>query len=628
MNRLGRAAFGAALCLGLSLAAQGATAEAAEVTTRHGVSAFDDLALPADFAHAPYAFVDAPKGGRISLRSVSGILTFGSFNPFIFKGDPAAGAADLLFDTLMARNFDEPDALYGLVAESVTLPADRAYAVFNLRSEARFSDGTPVTAEDVVWSFQALKNDGLPAFKVPLQAVASATAVDAATVRYDFEPSAVKRDLPQLVAGLPIFSKAYFADRDFTEATLDPPLTSGPYRVKEFRAGRFVEYARRDDYWARDLPIRRGQFNFDEVRFEYFVDADVALEAFKSGAYDVHEEFRSANWAQKYNFPAIEKGWVIKEALADDRPSGTQGYWINTRREKFADPRVRRALDLAYDFELANRQLFFGIYNRTDSFFENSPLQAAGEPSAAELALLDPLRDQIPQLERDAVFGEAYTPPVTDGTGDNRRNLRRAQKLLIEAGWTPGPDGLVNAAGEPFEIEFLQYANGGFGRITAPFIQNLEALGIKATQRSIDPAAMELRLKEFDFDITVRRYSPGLTPGVALRAFLSSESAAAPASFNLAGVRSPAIDALIEEVQNADSRAALTSAAKALDRVFRAGHYWISNWYKGSYAMAYWDRFGDPRDQGLGRPAYDRGILRTWWYDGEKSDALDVARRE
>ncbi|MEM9726291.1 MAG: extracellular solute-binding protein [Pseudomonadota bacterium] len=619
------AALSAALIAAALSSAGMADVDDSALERRHGLSAFGDLKYAPDFQHFDYVNPAAPKGGRIRLASSSGQQTFDHFNPFILEGAAADGAS-ALFDSLMLGAADEPDALYGLVAHSVSMPEDRAYAVFYLRPEARFSDGSPVTAEDVVWTFDTLKAEGAPWYRAPLRAVASATAVDPLTVRYDFEPGVVTRDLPGLVASLPILAKTRYAERAFREVTSDPPIGSGPYRLGAYQFGRWVSFERREDYWAKDLPVRRGQQNFDQIRIEYYVDRDVQLEAFKAGAFDFIEEFTSANWALKYNFPAVERGWVIKEEIPDGRPSGTQGWWINTRREKFQDIRVRRALDYAYDFEQANRQLFFGIYDRTDSFFENSPMQAEGAPSEGELRLLEPLRDELPELKHPAVFGPAYTPPVNTGDGDARPNLLIAQALLEEAGWKVRDGALRNAAGEPFVIELLHFAGGGFDKVVWPFIFNLEVLGIDARLRKIDPAAMKRRLDRFDFDMTVRRFSPGLTPGVSLRTYLHSSAADEKGSFNMSGIRSPAIDALLEEVQKAGSREDLVVAAKAMDRVFRAGHYWVSNWYKGKHAIAYWNRFGKPQDLGLEKPPYARGVLDTWWYEAEASAAVDAAR--
>ena len=614
-----------ALVLGSAARAQAVGADADALPLRHGLSAFGDLKYPKDFPHFDYVNPNAPKGGRIRLSSSSGRQTFDHFNPYIYKGDPAEGAG-AMFDSLMTSASDEPDSMYGLVAHSVAMPEDRAFAVFHLRAEARFADGSPVTAEDVAWSLEKLKTEGAPWIRVALQGVAAATAVDPLTVRYDFEPNAIKRDLPGMVAGLPIFSKADFEGHEFSEPRKRPPLGSGPYTLGEYRFGSWVSYQRREDYWGKDLAVNRGRSNFGEIRIEYYVDRDVRFEGFKAGSFDFIEEFTSANWALKYTFAAIDNGWVKKEEIQDGRPSGTQGWWINTRREKFRDPRVRQALGYAYDFEQANRQLFYGIYDRTDSFFENSPMQADGPPSPAELKLLEPLREKIPELERAAVFGAAYTPPVNKGDGDARPNLLKARALLAEAGWTVRDGVLKNAKGEALTVELLHYAGGGFDKVVWPFIFNLEVLGVDARLRKVDPAAMELRLKEYDFDLTVRRYVPGLTPGVNLRTYLRSDAGREKGSLNIAGVSSPAIDALLEEIQKAKSREALVSAAKALDRVFRAGHYWVPNWYKGKHAIAYWDRFGKPQDLGIAKPPYDRGVLDLWWFDAEKSAALDAAR--
>ncbi|MEL6978994.1 MAG: extracellular solute-binding protein [Pseudomonadota bacterium] len=601
-------------------------ADTTALNRSHGLSAFGDLKYPPDFQHFAYVNPEAPKGGRIRLPSDTGRQTFDHFNPFIFQGSAATGATSM-FDTLMASAADEPDAMYGLVAESVSLPPDRSFAIFHLRPEARFADGAPVTASDVAWSFNTLKEKGAPWLRFQLAPIESATALDAATVRYDFAVGAVKRDLPALAAGLPIFSEADFADRPFDQPSLRPPLGSGPYALEEFRQGKEVTYRRRGDYWAENLPVNRGTNNFDRITIEYYVDRDVQLEAFKAGAFDFIEEFTSANWALKYNFPAVENGLVIKETLPDGRPSGTQGWWINSRRDKFKDPRVRRALIYAYDFEQANRQLFYGIYDRTDSFFENSELlQASGAPTPGELALLVPLRDEIPEAWREAVFGAAFEPPANSGDGDARPNLIKARDLLAEAGWTVQDKALRNAAGEPFELELLHFAGGGFDKVVWPYISNLEVLGIDARLRKIDPAAMERRLKVFDFDMTVRRYALGPTPGLSLRNYLHSDSAETEGSQNLAGVAAPVIDVLLEAIQKAETREALVDAARALDRVFRAGHYWVPQWYKGGHNVAYWDRFGRPQDLGVPKPAYDRGVLATWWYDAEKSDAIDAAR--
>ncbi len=611
----------AALCA----APQVAPAEQpAALATAHGLSAFGDLKYGPDFTHFDYVNPDAPKGGRIRTRPVVAARTFDTFNPFILKG-VAADGSELLFDTLMARAFDEPDAMYGLLAESVTTPPDRSFVEFRLREAARFADGAPVTAADVVWSIQALRDQGHPVWRARLGDVETIEAPDPRTVRATFRPGAPTRDLPASVALAPIFSKAWFEGKNFGDATLEPPLGSGPYVVGDLAQGRFVSYRRRPDYWAADLPVRRGQYNFDEIRYEYFINADALFEAFARGIIDLTEEFKSQNWATKYDFPAVARGWVKTELRPDGRPSGTQGYFFNTRRAQFSDPKVREALAMMFDFEWSNNALFFGIYQRTDSFFEGSDLEAAGPPSAEELALLEPFRGGA---AFEAAFGEAVTPPVSNGSGADRRLRRRAIGLLKEAGWTFSGGRLIGPDGEPMRIEFLDRSQSAFDRITGPYIENLKRIGVEAVLRQVDPAQYERRLESFDFDIVVSRYVMRPTPGTEIRGFLSSASAEASGSFNLAGVRNPAIDAAIDALIAAEDRDALIAAAGALDRVFRAGHYWVPQWNKQSFSIAYWDRFGRPEDLGLDKPAYDRAILSTWWFDAEKSAALDAARAE
>ncbi len=608
----------------VALFAVATAAAAVETTSSHGISAFGTLKYPADFKHLDYVNPNAPKGGRLILRPQKGPRTFDNFNYVITRGDYADGS-EFLFDTLMARAYDEPDALYGLVAESVEAPADRSFAIFNLRPEARFSDGSPLTSEDVAFSVAAIRDKGSPLYAVTLRKVVDIQVLGRHRIRFDFDKDAPTRDMAAAVAVMPIFSKAYFADRPFDEPDRgEAPLGSGPYRVGDFNTGDFVEYVRREDYWAKDLPINVGRYNFDRVRLRYFVDASLALENLTAGELDFQEEFFSLNWATRYTFAAIERGLVKKDTMVDGRSAGTQAFWLNTRREQLSDPRVREAIGLAFDFEWSNARLFYDLYTRTDSFFENTAdLQAEGPITAAERALLEPFRDSLPE----SVFTEpAASPPVSNGSGSDRRLLRRARRLLDAAGW-PVVDGKRrNAEGAVLRVEFLEIANSNFARIVNPFIANLETLGIEATLRSVDKTQYEQRFREFDYDIVVRRFVPGDTPGESLKGLLSSEAADRPGSFNVAGVKSPAIDAMIDAIIAAKSREELAVAARALDRVFRAGHYWVPNWFKGSHTVAYWDRFGRPQDLGLPKPAYNRGVIRTWWYDAEKSAAVDAAR--
>jgi len=574
---------------------------------------FGELKYPAEFTHFEYVNPDAPKGGKVSQVGPAGRLTFDSFNDFILKGDRAQGL-ELLYDSLMTRAFDEPDAVYGLVAKSVEVAPDMMSATFKLRPEAKFADGTPLTAMDVVFSFETLKTKGHPSYRIILRDVEAAEALDDHTVRYTFKGDLV-RSLPLEVAQLPVLPKAYYETRNFEATSLEPPLGSGPYKIGTFSQGKFVSYVRRDDYWAKELPVNRGRFNFDEVRYDYFRDRNLELEALFANTIDFREEFTSKDWATGYDKPMVKDGRVQKLSLPDETPSGAQGFFLNTRRELFKDIRVRKALDLAFDFEWSNRNLFFGLYTRTASFFENSDMKATGLPSQEEIELLEPFRET---LSKD-VFGEPYAPPMTDGSGVPRENLRKAVGLLKEAGWTLDPSNrtLKNAAGKPLAFEIL-LESAAFERIAGPYVKNLKSIGINATMRRVDPAQYELRMKTFDFDMTVERYSLRLAPGAELKNFWGSEAATTDGSFNLAGISEPSVDALADRVLKASSRAELVTATRALDRVLRAGHYWVPHWYKASHHLAFWNKFSWPDV----KPRYDRGALSTWWYDEAKAEKL------
>ncbi len=583
----------------------------------HGLSAFGELKYGPDFKHFSYVNPKAPKGGSLSMIGTAGLKTFNSFNAFILKGDSAQGLG-FLFDSLMVRAFDEPDAVYGLVAHSAELAENRKSVTFYLRKEARFADGTPVTAKDVKTSFELIKTKGHPAYSILLRDVKAVEILDAHTVRYHFEGEQV-RDLPRIVATLPVLSARYYETHDFAKTTLTPPLGSGPYRIKSYDQGRQVTYERRKDYWAKDLPVNVGRYNFDELRYEYFRNQTAEFQSLIGGSFDLREEFTSRDWATKYNIDQFRSGRMIRETLPDKSPSGAQGFFLNLRRDKFADKRVRQAIGLAFDFEWTNKNLFFGAYKRTESFFENSDMKAHGKPTAEELALLEPYRAELPP----EVFGLPYTPQKTDGSGKDRKNLRKALRLLKQAGWTVKRDKkqrqavLRNKKGEVFTIEFLTYTSA-FERIIAPYVRNLATLGIKATIRQVDSSQYERRVKDFDFDITTSRFVLGLTPGVAMRNYWSSRSADTKGSRNLSGIKSRAVDGLIENMIGAKSRKELVIAARALDRVLRAGHYWVPQWYYPFHRMAYWNKFGKPAT----KPPYDRAIIDTWWEDPEKAAAL------
>jgi len=608
MSKTGKLPFSRAHAVALLIAASlfAGTSAPAAAEPRHGLSVFGELKYPADFKHFDYVNPDAPKGGKASQIGTAGLTTFDSFNMLILKGDAAQGM-ELVFDTLMARANDEPDAVYGLVAETADVAPDKMSVTFKMRPDAKFADGTPVTADDVVFSFETIKAKGHPAFSIPLRDVKSAEALDPLTVRYTFQGTLV-RDLPTTVATLPILSKAYYAKQDFEKTTLEPPLGSGPYKVGPFKAGTYVTYIRRPDYWGRDLPVNRGLYNFDEVRYEYYRDRTLELEGLLAGNIDFREEFTSKDWATGYDRQPVKDGRIKLLTIPDERPSGAQGFFINTRREKFKDPRVREALGLAFDFEWSNKNLFFGLYTRTASYFENSDLKAVGPPSPEELALLEPFRDKLPA----AVFGEPVSPPVTDGSGNNRAQLRQAIKLLTDAGWSQTPQGLRNAAGQPLSIEIL-IDSPSFERIAAPYVKTLKSIGIAASIRMVDAAQYERRAKDFDFDLTTQRYALRLTPGIELKNFWGSQAAATNGSFNLAGIADPVLDQLIDKIVAAKSRAELVTATRAADRVLRAGYYWVPHWYKGAHNLAFWDKFGWPAT----KPKYERGALETWWYQAK-----------
>ena len=579
----------------------------------HGMSAFGDLAYPADFHHFSYVDPNAPKGGTFSQIGPSrqfnqNFLTFNSLNSYILKGDAAQGM-ELTFATLMARCGDEPDAMYGLAASKVRRSADGLTYRFFIRPEAKFHDGTPLTAHDVAFSLMILKAKGHPLITQLLRDFTGAKAADDGSVVATFAPNRA-RDVPLFVAGLPIFSRAYYATKPFEESTLDIPLGSGAYKVGRFEAGRFIEYQRVTDWWGADLPVTRGQNNFDIVRYEFYRDREVGFVGFTAGNYLFREEFTSRTWATRYDFPAFKDGRVKRDILPDKTPSGGQGWFINTRRPKFADPRLREALGTAFDFEWTNKSLMWDSYDRTVSVFQNSPMMAQGKPGADELALLEPFRGRVP----DEVFGEPYLPPVSDGSGQDRALLRRASQLLKDAGCAIKDGKCVLPNGEPITIEFL-IDEPTFQPHHSLFIKNLSLLGIDASLRLVDPVQYRARRDGFDFDITVDRLGFSDTPGDSLRSFFSSQAAALQGSNNLAGMADPAIDALIDGIIAAPSRPELITACRALDRVMRAGRYWIPHWYKPSHWIAYWDVFGRPSAQ----PRYFRGIPETWWYDRGKA---------
>jgi microcin C transport system substrate-binding protein len=588
----------------------------------HGISVFGDLKYPADFPHFDYVNTAAPKGGVFSLipsaRAYNqSFFTFNSLNAYILKGEGAQGM-DMTFAPLMARAADEPDAMYGLVAKSVQISADKTSYRFLLRPEARFHDGSKLTARDVAFSLTTLKAKGHPLVLQQMRDMVKAEAADDATLVVTFAEKRA-RDVPLYVASLPIFSQAYYANRPFDESTLDTPLGSGPYKVGKFEVNRYIEFERVRDWWGADLPVARGSYNFDIVRYEFYRDRDVAFEGFTAKNYLFREEFTAKVWATRYDFPAVKEGRVKLETLPDETPSGGQGWFMNTRREQFRDSRVREALIQAFDFEWTNKTIMYGAYKRTISPFQNSDMVAEGPPSPEEFKLLEPFRGKV----ADEVFGMPFVPPVSDGSGQDRTLLRKASQLLQDAGYAIKDGKRLLPNGEVFRIEFLN-DEPSFEPHHAPYIKNLRTLGIEASLRLVDPVQYRARVEDFDFDIAIERLPALATPGDAMRPFFSSQAAATKGSYNLAGIADPVIDALIEKILAAETRADLTIACRAFDRVFRAGRYWVPQWYRATHPIAYWDLFTHPEKP----PRYAQGVgaPENWWSDPAKVVKAEQAK--
>ena len=604
----------------LAAATRLAAPAAADTAERHGISAFGDLKYPADFAHVDYVDPGAPKGGIFSQIGPGRLYnqnfqTFNSLNSFILKGDAAQGM-ELTFASLMKNATDEPDGMYGLAARAVRIAEDGLTYTYLMRPEARFQDGSKLTALDVAFSLNTLKQKGHPLIVQQLRDFVSAAAADDGTLNVRFAARRA-RNVPLFVAGLPIFSRAYYANRTFDQSTLDVPLGSGPYRVGKFDAGRYIEYERVPDWWGANLPVSVGMNNFDILRYEFYRDREVGFVGFTAKNYLFREEFTSRVWATRYDFPAARDGRVKRDTLPDNTPSGAQGWFFNLRRDKFKDRRVREALIDAFDFEWTNKNIMYGAYERTHSLFQNSPMMAEGPPTPEEAALLAPFRGQVP----DEVFGAPFVPPVSDGSGRDRTLLRKANALLLEAGCTLKNTKRLTPKGEPFTIEFL-IDDPSIEPHHLGYTQNLAALGIDATVRLVDPVQYKAREDDRDFDMTVERFTFPMTPGDELRTYFSSEAAGLKGSNNIAGIADPIVDALIGKIMAAETRPALVTACKALDRVVRAGRYWVPQWYKPSHSIAYWDVFGRPKVAG---PRYARGVPETWWYDRDKAAKTEQA---
>ena len=588
----------------------------ADIITSHGISTFGELKYEAGFPHLDYVNPDAPKGGEIS---VWGFGSFDSMHPYTTKGR-SGQLSSIFFESLLEGTADEPDAVYGLVAESLEYPEDRSHVIFNMRPEARFSDGSPLTADDVVFSYEILRDKGLPSFRAVIQKqVESAEALGPHRVKFTFKEGEPTRDLPQTVGGLPIFSKAYYeaSGADFEASTLTPGLGSGPYVLDSLEVGQQIVYRRNPDYWGNDLPINKGRHNFDRIRIEYFADYNSAFEGFKAGTYTYRTEASSKIWATGYDFPAIQNGWAKKDTPPDGTLASGQSFVFNLRRDKFQDKRVRQAIGMMFNFEWSNKTLFYGIYERIDSFWENSYLKAEGAPTEGELAFLRPLADKLPEGVLD---GPVVMAPASSERQLDRKNLRRASAMLDEAGWPVGDDGMRrNATGETLQVEILNDSQA-FDRVINPYIENLRALGVDAVHTRIDNAQMTERERSFNFDMVVGNFRTALTPGSELEQYFGSESAEF-SIFNLAGFGSEAVDSLIDSVTAAEDRTTLDDATRALDRVLRAEVFWVPQWFKNTHTVAYYDMYRYPENL----PPYALGTLDFWWFDQAAHDKLKAA---
>ncbi len=586
----------------------------AQAAPSEGMSLFGDLKYGPGFTHFDYTNPQAPKGG---MMRYSAIGTFDTLNPFVVNGVPAAGISQI-FDTLSASAEDEPASEYGLVAKTIDLAPDKLSVLYTLRQEAHFHDGTPMTPADVIWTFDTLQKKGLPAYREYYGDVTKVVPEGDRGVRFYFK-SAKNRELPQILGQMPVLSKAYWSGRDFEKTTLTPPLGSGPYTIKSVDPGRSITYSRVKDYWGADLPVNKGRYNVDTIRYDYYRDATIALEAFKAGQYDVRLENSSKDWATGYDCPALRDGLIKKEQIPNGLPSGMQGFGYNLRRPIFQDPRVREALAYAFDFEWSNKNLFYGAYQRTRSYFDNSDLAATGVPQGQELQILDKFKGQIP----DAVFTTEYDPPKYDGSGNIRDGLRQALKLLMEAGWTFKDEKLVNAkTGQPFEFEIL-LDNPQFERIVLPFADNLKRMGITARVRTVDTAQYERRMDTFDYDMTVVVFPKSLSPGNEQREYWGSQAADEQGSHNLLGIKSKVVDALVEELIQSPDRASLVAHTRALDRVLQYGYYVIPNFHLAASRVAYWDKFRRPAVS----PKYAVG-LDTWWVDPGAEKSVEAKKGE
>ncbi|MBV8589661.1 MAG: ABC transporter substrate-binding protein [Acetobacteraceae bacterium] len=600
----------------------------AQTTRTHGITVLGTPALPPDFKYFPYVNPDAPKGGEVAVAAIG---SFDNFNPFILRGFAAFGltgpwvvmpggasagsSIGHVWESLLAPSADEIATAYGHIAQTIEMPADRMWVAFELRPEARFSDGVPVTAEDVVWTFNTLRDKGRPSFRVMMADVVEVQAEYPHRVVFHFK-SNENRQLPLILGGIPVLPKHFWDGRDFSQPLTTPPVGSGPYRIAGFEFGRTVVFERDPNWWARDLPTARGTNNFDRVRIEYFRDATVAMEGFKAGQIDIRSENIAKNWATAYDFPAVRDGLVVKQDIPHHLPTGMQGFAMNTRRPVFRDPRVRQAIAWAFDFQWANKNLFYGAYTRTMSYFSNSDLASSGRPGPDELALLNKYREALPP----ELFTQEFKLPVTDGSGNNREQLRTSLELFKQAGWNVKDRKLVNSEGSQMAFTIL-LDDPTFERVALPYAQILQRLGIDVRVRTVDPAQYQHLTDDFDFDMSFIIYPESDVPGNELRDYWTCASSKASGSANLPAVCDPAIDDLIDRVVTASNRTDLLTAAHALDRVMLWRWYVVPNWDSRSFHIAYWQHFAHPD-----KPIREGFNFDTWWYDASRTAATEAAR--
>ena len=585
----------------------------AEINIAHAIAMHGEPKYPDSFQYVDYANPDAPKGGKIILSSTG---SYDSFNPFILKGTAAAGIGNL-YETLTTGSSDEAFTEYGLIAKTIEWPDDRSWVAFTIREEAVWHDGKKIVPEDVIWTFNTLMEKGHPFYKYYYGDVVEVIQENDNKVRFNFKGN-TNLELPLIVGQLPVLPKHYWTNKNFEETSMDIPIGSGPYKIKNFDAGRTITYELDSDYWGKNIPIKKGTENFGVIQYEYYKDRSIEREAFKSGDIDLFSENTSKDWATSYDTPAVQNGLIKKELIEHQNPQGMQGFAFNTRKEIFEDKRVREALSYAFDFEWTNKNLFYNAYKRTNSFFENSELASSGVPLGGELDLLNDYRELLPQK----LFQEEYNPPKTDGSGFMRKELQEATKLLQDAGWELQEGKLINKkSGSKFEFELL-LVSPAFERIVLPFKDNLAKLGIDVSVRTIDSAQYQNRLDSFDFDMIVSTFSQSLSPGNEQRNFWGSDAAKTNGSRNIIGISNEVIDSLIEKVISAKDREDLIVTTRALDRVLLWNHYVIPQWHISAYRTLYWDIFDKPSV----RPKYSLGT-NTWWVDADKASTIDQRKK-